>query len=203
MKEHIEEEQLEAYAMHLLAGDELASVEEHLLFCETCQDQLQAVERYVQALRGAAMRVRKEENEAPAVCGAFDRLRTLLRVPMPIWCGGMAMAVLFFVATSQRPQRPGTPVDVELQAVRGESTGTAPVGHALHLRLDSHGVEELPVWRIEIVDSGGSLAWAGSGTSSDAAITATVPRSFTPGTYYVRLLKDTADPVREYQLVVK
>ena len=76
---HVEEERLEAYAMHLVAGDELASVEEHLLFCETCQDQLQAVEGYVQAMRSAAMRVIQEEIEAP---GAFSWPPTCL-----VWVG--------------------------------------------------------------------------------------------------------------------
>ena len=200
---HVEEERLEAYAMHLVAGDELASVEEHLLFCETCQDQLQAVEGYVQAMRSAAMRVIQEEIEAPAVPGAWDRLRALFHGPLPVWCGLVAMAALFPIVTSQLHQRPGAPVNVELQAVRGESTGTAPSGHALRLRLDNHGVRELPAWRIEIVDSVGSRIWTGAGTWSNSAVTAIVPKSFTPGTYYVRLLKEKEDPVREYQLVVQ
>jgi hypothetical protein len=100
-------------------------------------------------------------------------------------------------------QRPGAPVDVELQAVRGESTGTALAGHALHLRLDNQGVRYLPVWRIEIVDSEGARVWTGTGTWSDTVITALVPESFTPGTYYVRLLEDAPDPAREYQLVIQ
>jgi hypothetical protein len=207
MKKHIEEERLEAYAMQLLAGDELASVEEHLLFCETCQDQLQAVERHVKAMQSAAMRVRKEENEAPAVSGAYERLRALLRallhVPIPVWCGVAAMGVLFFMVTVQSRQHPGTPVDVELQAVRGEPTGTAPAGHALRLRLDNHGVEKSSAWHIEIVDSEGSRVWSGTGTWSDTAITAAVSKSFTPGTYFVRLLRETEDTIREYQLVVQ
>ena len=203
IEKHIEEPRLEAYAMHLMAGDELASVEEHLLFCGTCQDQLQSIEGYVKAMRGAALRVIKEENKASAVPGVLERLRTLVHIPVPIWLGGVAMAVLLLMVASQSHPRPGTPVDVELQAVRGESKGTVPAGHALHLRLDNHGVQELPAWRIEIVDSEGSRVWTGTGAWSDTAITAMVSKAFTPGTYYVRLLKEAEDPVREYQLVVE
>jgi hypothetical protein len=203
-KKHVEEERLEAYAMNLLAGDELASVEEHLLFCETCQGQMQAIERYVLAMHSAALRVRKEEKEARAVSGVWSWLDALFHVPIPIWFGAAAIAILLLLVVNlPRRQRPGAPVDVELQAVRGESTGTALAGHALHLRLDNQGVRYLPAWRVEIVDSEGGRVWTGTGVWSDTVITALVPESFTPGTYYVRLLDDTPDPAREYQLVIQ
>jgi hypothetical protein len=203
MKDHIGEEQLEAYAMHLLAGDELESVEEHLLFCETCQDKLEFAERYVLAMQGAALRVRREI-KAPAVSGAWSRLQALLHVPIPIWCGAAALCVLLLlVVRLPHSQPPGTPVDVELQAVRGEAAGTALAGHALRLRLANQGVQYSPDWRIEVVDSEGAGVWGGMGAWSDSAITVLVPKSFTPGTYYVRLLKKDRDPAREYQLVIK
>lgn len=204
IKKHIGEERLEAYSARALAGEELARVEEHLLFCEICQDQLEPVERYVQAMRSAAMRIRKEEGEGRALSGGWRWLGWVPHVPIPIWCGAVAMAVLFLVVSLQLHQRPGAGVDVELQAMRGESTATVQAGHSLRLHLDHHGLQDLPSWRIEIVDSEGSRVWTGVGNWSDTAITAVVPKPFTAGTYYVRiLLKEKEDPVREYQLVVK
>jgi hypothetical protein len=208
MKNHVEEEQLEAFVMNRLAGDELQNVEEHLLFCGTCQDQVQAIERYMAAMQSAARRVRAEEEgiqkeATPAISAGWSWLRTLLHVPIPVWCGAAAMAaLLLMVASLPHRERPGAPVDVELQAIRGESTGTALAGHALHLRLDNQGVRYSPAWHIEIVDSEGAKMWTGTGAWSDTAITVAVPRSFTPGTYYVRLIKDTPDPAREFQLVI-
>lgn len=201
--EHLEEERLEAYAMNLLAGEELATTEEHLLVCETCQDHLQALETYMQAMRSAAVRIRDEEKAAPAVPGVGQRLRAFFRAPLPVWGGAVAMVGLLILVGLQFRQHSGAPVDVELQAVRGESTTTAPAGHTLHLRLDNRGVPYMSAWRVKIVDSEGSPIWTGTGNWSDNAITAAVPKAFTPGTYYVRLLKETEDPVREYQLVVK
>jgi hypothetical protein len=203
MEKHIGEAQLEAYAMNQLAGSELAGVEEHLLFCETCQDQLQAVERYVLAMQSAAAHVRKEEMEKQAVSGLLQRLRAWLHAPVPLFFGAAALAVLLLMVRFPTRQIPGVPVDVELQAVRGESAGTAAAGHALRLRLDNQGVNYMSEWRIEIVDSEGSKVWSGTGNWSGKVITAMVPKSFTPGTYYVRLLKETQDSAREYQLVVR
>lgn len=204
IEKHLEEDQFEAYAMHVMSGDELDCVEEHLLFCEACQDRMQAVESYVKAMRGAALRIRTKKKTAPAAGGAFHRLGSLLHAPLPVWGGAIMMAVLLvMVSLHQVRQHPGAPVDVELQAVRGESAGTALAGHALNLHLDNQGVRYLPNWSIEIVDSEGSRVWNGTGAWSDTAIRATVSKSFSPGTYYVRILQGAVDPVREYQLVVK
>ncbi len=202
---HVEEERLEAYSTNSLAEDEVAPIEEHLLFCETCQDRLEMVDRYNQAMRGAAKRLREEETAPPQTSRAWDRLRAWLHTPAPLWAGGLAMAgvILMIGLHLQVPERPGSPVDVELQAIRGESTFTAPPGHALNLRLDNRGVAELPAWPIEIVDEVGTRVWSGTGTWSDTAILAAVDKSFTPGTYFVRLLKEGEDPAREYELIVR
>ena len=109
-------------------------------------------------------------------------------------------------------ERPGAPVEVELEAIRGASMGSAPAGHALHLRLDSRGVPEVPSWHIEIVDEEGSRVWTGIGNrgpgapGNEPAILAEVNRSFKSGTYFVRLLKEGKegeDPAREYQLTIQ
>lgn len=207
-EKHIEEDRLEAYSASLVAGEELEYIEEHLLLCITCQDRLDTVERYQVAMRSAAMRIREEQQAAPDVTGVVPWFRSLLRVPIPIWAGATAMVALGLVLVNLPTRRstasPGPPVSVELQAVRGESQGTAPAGHALHLRLDSQGVPDVPVWHIEIVDSEGGKVWTGTGKGSDTFITADVPQAFLPGTYFVRLIKDPGvDPVREFQLLVQ
>jgi hypothetical protein len=209
MIKHIEEERLEAYAMNKMAADEVAQIEEHLLFCETCQDQFEAVDHYVQAMKSAANRIRHEEIEADAAApattgaGAFGWLREWLRTPVPIWAGAFAaLALIFLIGLQLRPQ-PGPAVEVELQAHRGIPPGTALAGHTLHLKLDSRGLSETRTWPMEIVDAEGARIWSGTGTWTGAAIHATVEKSFTTGTYFVRLLKEGEEPVREYQLVVR
>jgi hypothetical protein len=200
---HIDADRLEAYAMNTMAQEEIPIVEEHLLFCASCLDQLEAIEKYDRAIQGAAKRIREEEIKAPATAGIWDLVRDWFHTPAPMWAGALAAACLILVVGLQLREKPGAPVDVTLEAVRGSVTGTAPAGHALHLRLDSKGVPDSSGWRIEIVDEDGSRVWTGAGVASDTAITASVDKSFRPGIYFVRLLLEGNDPVREYQLTVK
>ena len=201
---HIREERLEAYAMNSLPPSEVETVEEHLLFCTACQDRMESIERYVKAMRGAANRLTKEQAAALPAHGAWDWLRTRLPASFPVWASAVALACLLLAVGVQLRQTPtlGQPVEVELQAVRGESSTSAKAGHALHLHLDSRGVNELRSWEIEIVGENGARVWTGIGKSSTNAIDATVNHAFDPGTYFVRLLKE-GEPVREYQLVVQ
>jgi Putative zinc-finger len=53
---HISENNLEAYYMGKVPESELARIEEHLLWCHDCLNQLLASERYIKALQKAAAR---------------------------------------------------------------------------------------------------------------------------------------------------
>ncbi|HEY3836157.1 MAG TPA: hypothetical protein VGL72_06280 [Bryobacteraceae bacterium] len=204
--EHIGEERLEAYAMQLVEGDEAATIEEHLLFCTTCQDELEAVEQYVRAMRRAARRIREEHAHSPVTTGVRDRLRNWLQIPGlagALATAGAALAALILILGLHVGKRPGPPVDVELQAIRGTQAQVAQSGRAIHLHLDGRGLPEGSTLPIEIVDDGGSRVWRGTGTWSGSMILAAVDRSFRPGTYFVRLMKEGADPIREYLLPVQ
>ena len=50
---HQSTEQLELYALGRLAEPEQAVIEEHLLICEACREQLDEVEAYAKAMRRA------------------------------------------------------------------------------------------------------------------------------------------------------
>jgi len=58
--DHIDEETLECYALGRLAEDEAASVEEHLLVCHSCQDELAAADEYISTVRAAAPKLASE-----------------------------------------------------------------------------------------------------------------------------------------------
>lgn len=205
--EHIGEERLEAYAMNRVGAGEAATIEEHLLICTTCQDELDAVEQYVRAMQGAAKRVRQEQPRTPETAGAWARLLNWFNAPARLGAlasaGVAILALIAFMGPRLREQRPGPPIDVDLQAVRGQSSQLAPTGHAIHLHLDARGVSETRPLPIEIVDEVGSRVWNGTGFWSGTTILTAVDRSFKPGTYFVRLLKDGPDPIREYQLIVQ
>ena len=200
--EHLGEDKLEAYAMAQLADAELANVEEHLLVCSTCIDRLEEIEGFTTAMQHAAQRIRSEEAQVPAREGFLERIRNWTPSPIPILGGALAVAALVLMVGINVEQKPGAPVDVELIAVRGTTFGTAEAGHALHLRMDSKGISDAPMWRVEIVNDTGGRVWNGTGTSTADGILAAADRSFKPGTYFVRLLDGSGETAREYQLVI-
>lgn len=200
---HVQEEKLEDYAVNALFGPELASVEEHLLVCNTCQDKLEEVERYTKAMQAAAVRIRLEKSAMPLFPSAWNRFRGWVPAPLPVFSGAFAMIAMLVVFGVNRADKPDSPVDVELQAVRGDARNTAKAGHPLRLRLDARGVPQMPVWNIDILNAEGATLWTGTGTGSEPWIRASVAKSFTPGNYFVRLLKNDHDVIREYQLFLR
>jgi len=58
---HISEDQMEQYHMGHLRGSQLAVVEEHLLWCHHCIERSLTSERYVRAMRRAAVRIGLQE----------------------------------------------------------------------------------------------------------------------------------------------
>ena len=53
--EHISDHDLERYYLGMVTEPELTSIEEHLLWCHECLERNQSSERYVDAMRGAAV----------------------------------------------------------------------------------------------------------------------------------------------------
>jgi len=206
--EHIEEDRLEAYALQMPSEEEAASIEEHLLYCAQCTDRLEQFDHYTRAMHRAATRIREEGRQPEGLKGGVDRLKEWFRHPAPVWgASALLMAGLVVAVGGEWPQKPGAPVDVSLQALRGESTGIAQAGHAIHLHLDNRGLPEAREYNLEIVNEVGSRVWNGTGTWVDDTLQASVEKSFRPGTYFVRVLREGVlntekDPLREYQLIV-
>ena len=57
MPSHIEETQMDLYAMGILSGDLLPAVEEHLLACPTCQSRLVETDGFLRVFRPAVTQV--------------------------------------------------------------------------------------------------------------------------------------------------
>jgi hypothetical protein len=52
--DHIPEDDLDRYGAGSVSAEETAPIEEHLLFCEVCQDRLQLTDEFIAALRDIA-----------------------------------------------------------------------------------------------------------------------------------------------------
>jgi hypothetical protein len=53
---HIDDTALERYYLGMVTEPELGGIEEHLLWCQACLDRAEASNRYVSAMRTAAIR---------------------------------------------------------------------------------------------------------------------------------------------------
>ena len=58
--EHPQGEDLERYSIGTLSGPQGEALEEHLLICPACQDQLAEIDAYVRTVRVAASRLRSK-----------------------------------------------------------------------------------------------------------------------------------------------
>jgi hypothetical protein len=205
---HIEDDELELYALGRLCESRVEAVEEHVLICENCQDRLAETEAYVQAVRAAAAKL--AERPTPWWQRGWERLGALRWTPKPVWAAASALvllAMLWWGASSfSRTQSDLPPVAVALISVRGEETGIAlaPVGRSLRLEADLTGLEVAGSCTLELVDSEGRPLGRWTVAAKDHRATV-VASPLAPGRYWVRLYTagGTQDLLREYGFEVR
>jgi hypothetical protein len=56
---HISEHDLERYQLDIMEEPELATIEEHLLWCQECLDRAEAIERFTALLHAGVIREHK------------------------------------------------------------------------------------------------------------------------------------------------
>jgi anti-sigma factor RsiW len=188
--DHITDDELEAYSLQRLAQERLAAVEEHLLVCSECRDRLEETDAYIRAIRSAAKRA----------AGREMPLRQA-RVGRIAWMAAAVSATLLMAAVVTRsPQKPPSPAQVMLEAVRGPMMAhtPAPPDRPLSLRMDLTDLPAHTVYRVVVVDERGRRVWDGAATPRDGSLMATVPKHLPTGRYYVRLYSPAEELLREY-----
>jgi hypothetical protein len=61
---HVNEDDLEQYAMHTLRASACATLEEHLLICSECRERMDAEMEFLAAMKSAAVSFRKQGKTA-------------------------------------------------------------------------------------------------------------------------------------------
>ncbi len=207
--EHAQGEDLERYSIGSLSGPEGEALEEHLLICPACQDQLAEIDAYVRTVRVAASRLRSET--------PLSRLRTRSGFWGFFWQPGLAyggiavvclMLAVWISLSRQSPTSSGfPPVAVLLQAVRGPGgaiDARAPVGQPLILRADLSGLQPQALWELEVVDARGARVHRSAGAASEGKLEVRLTTGLAAGQYWVRLYApgSGSGPLREYALRV-
>ena len=189
---HPDPEELEKYVRRETSEEETARVEEHLLLCEPCREELANLESFVKAMRAAATESRKRDQKKEGYWWSFPRWAPALAALALLV--GAAMVVPRFTGNSQPP------LAISLAATRSAAMNAiVPAGRALNLTPDLTGLAADTFYRLEIVDENGKPTWQGRYTAGQDAVRVPPQRA---GTHFVRIYSSSGVLLREYGLVV-
>jgi len=198
---HASEETLESYAMGLLDGPALARVEEHLLVCAHCQEQLKEADIYVAAMRTAAAGLELEDEARKDGWARVSEAFTFRRMG---WA--MAVAALLVLGVALRLSwlsAPSVqPLALVLETNRGSELQRAPAGRPLMLSLDATGLPVLPSYDVETVDARGAVQAQFHAVTGQSGIKIQLAGGLSRGTYFVRVYSPTRELLREYGVQV-
>ncbi len=185
-EQHLNEDDLEAYALKRLGPAAAAAVEEHLLFCPDCQAGMVRLDDFLRAFQVAAPRVQSRTTRKERHGGWFFSLRAGFQAP---WAAPVLVAAAVAVVVILPRDARLAPVEtVRLESARGDSgISTTVAGRRLHLVLDTRGLAEFPVYRVDVVDATGSPVWSGEAKPSAAGLAVTTDRAAAEGMYWVRI----------------
>lgn len=182
---HPHEDVFEDYAFNRLSGEDTAEFEEHLLLCEQCQATLAETDDHIALMKAATAAYVSERN--PSVRRGYDLRRNVAAAAI------LLLTCLTGLLSWRSPAH--DPKTVALNAYRGDTVSLAPVGHPLDLQIDLKDVPKAAAYRVEVVDGNGRRVWFG-GTPAH------IPKGLPKGDYWVRLLTENGEWLREFGLKV-
>lgn len=190
---HLSVEDLEEYAFQRVPEEIETALEMHLLLCDSCRRELEAIEGYIGSMK-AAIRTQERQEGRRRIRGA-ELLPGLLTPHLMVSAGTALAACLALVVwlspmNLRGPASPITPATVSLASFRGgEADGFAgtPAGRPLELAIDADGVPPADRYRIEVVTGTGKPVWNGVAGVSQGKISARMPAGLRVGLYWVRL----------------
>ena len=197
--DHASDEALELYATHSLAEPALAEIEEHLLVCSQCQLQLEEIDGFVRAMRGAARQLDQEDESRRRNWARISRALTFRRFG---WAMAVTALVLGAVALRISTKRVQEPFALLLETSRGSGIQHAPAGRRLELSLDTQGLPPLSAYVLEVVDESKHIQHESQVTADHSVARASLPAGLRRGTHFVRLYSPTRELLREYGLQI-
>jgi hypothetical protein len=189
---HIAEEQLEQYALGHLPDGDVERIEEHLLICTSCQDQLDGVADFQIGTKGAL----QSEPALLRPALSTDWSGWLRRHPAFSMAVGFATLILAIGLFSRSRLQFAPVATLQLTALRGEMP-VAAAAREFDLTL-TDGPRSGGPFRVEVVGSLGQTMWNGLAESGASGIEVKVLQRLGPGDYFVRLYSDSGKVLHEY-----
>lgn len=202
---HPSEDLLEEYAFRRLREEEMAPLEEHLLFCSGCQEALAEIDGYKLLMRTETARL--VSSAVGERQGWFWRsIRPMAGWRTVAW-SATAAAACFFAALYLSSQKAAAPVAIALASFRGAQDMNqalhAPARRPLRLQIDLSDLPGTTSYRVEVVTASGSRAWSGPPQLRDGKWEAAVSPGLGKGLFWVRLYTaNSPELLSEYPLRV-
>lgn len=195
---HPSDDQLELYALGRLSASANDHIEEHLLICYGCQDRLIDLDSYLHLMKQVcALEVETRAAHQRSISKAV--IAIVMRVPVPVWAGTMALLAVSAGVPLIRSVSAGPETEIHLVASRGGEL-PARAGRNVRMTIDAAELESFPSYRVAVVDPSGQNVWAGTVKPANAVLTVRPNVRLAAGTYWVRVTGPNAEPVREYGL---
>jgi anti-sigma factor RsiW len=194
---HVSEDQLESYALGRLPDSDVSLLEEHLILCAACRENLDRI-------GDAALGLREALNAYPAPELAAARSRDWFSwVRRPVFPMAIAFAAILGVIAVLSINKPAlAPVaSIQLMATRGEMATAAPA-REFDLTL-ADGPRQGGPFRVEVVNVVGAKMWSGFAVGAPAGVQAKVEQRLPAGDYFVRLYSPAGTLMREYGFHVR
>jgi hypothetical protein len=193
---HEPDDRLELYALDRLSEPDVIRIEEHLLVCENCRQQLERIAEFaftVQDVLNRHPEFAKKQAREPWWSVKFLGPRFVLAA-----CAGLFLCGAAFLI-STRTGAPGSSAalaSLQLTALRGELQ-TVSAARELDLRLTDAPASGAP-FRLEIVDAAGSAQWRGTPRAAADGLHFRIVKAFPAGTYFTRLYDASGKLIHEY-----
>jgi anti-sigma-K factor RskA len=200
---HVPEELLVLYISGRLPEQTSGELEEHMLMCESCQAQLDALDEHLRVGAQAAREIRGEQKKLKGARGSFWRWNG----PTIAWAAVAAVVVCAAAPSFFRrgEQLSVASTEVSLNASRGGSQTL--VSHAqagnIVLNIDLLELPNQTSYHLQLVDRSGRQIWAGTGTNTQQHIRAAIPNPLASGQYWVRIFGQGGAQLREFGLEVE
>jgi hypothetical protein len=184
---HADDELLEQYALGTLGEQETAELEEHLLACGACREQLVQTEEFIRTVRQAA------EAKPKVIPIRWNR--------KPVWAAlGVAASLTIVTGVSMWREPAAAPATIFLQPLRGPESGeTLPAGRAAVFVMEAPDAP--PCCLVEIVDLEGERQASSAGDIREGKLSVKVS-GLKEGEYWVRVYRGGAERelLREYRV---
>ena len=202
---HPSEDLLEEYAFRRLREEEIAPLEEHLIFCSGCQEALAEIDEYKLLMKTGAARL--ASSAVGERQGWFWRwIRPMAGWRTLAWSAAAAAVCLLGVVYLGSPKA-APPVAIALASFRGAQDVNqafhAPARRPLRLQIDLSDSPGTTSYRVEVVTASGSRAWSGAPQLRDGKWEAAVSPGLGKGLFWVRLYAvNSPELLSEYPLRV-